>query len=73
MTTSERESAKAMLGRQRAGWAYMAQERKTMLRSTVTKDAVLAFQTSFEYAQTLPPRLESGLVEFYVVLARGRR
>ena len=73
MTASERESAKAMLARQRAGWEYMAEERKAILRSTVTKDAVLAFQSSFEYAQTLPPRLESGLAEFYVILARGRR
>jgi len=73
MTASERDAAKLMLARQRAGWVYIAEERKAMLRSTVTKDAVQALQSSFEYAQTLPPRLDSGLVEFYKVLSRGRR
>jgi hypothetical protein len=73
MTASEREAAKAIFKRQRAGWAYVAEERKAMLRSTVTKDAVQALQSSFEYAQTLPPRLNSGFVDFYLVLARGRR
>ena len=63
----------AMLARQRVGWAYMAEERKAMLRSTVTKDAVQALQSSFEYAHKLPPRLTSGLVEFYAVMSRGRR
>jgi hypothetical protein len=72
MTASEREAAKEMLKRQRVGWEYLAEERKAMVRSTVTRDAVQALQSSFEYAQTLPPRLNSGLVQFYLVLARGR-
>jgi len=64
MTASERESANAMLARQRAGWAYMAEERKAMLRSTLTKDAVLAFQSSFE---TLTIRCLTTLLEIKAI------
>jgi len=73
MTPEELEAAKAMLARKQVGWAYMAEERKERLRSTVTKDAIPAFQSSFDYARTLPPRQSSGLVEFYRILCRGRK
>ena len=61
-----------MLARQRAGWQYLESERLLALRKIVTKEVLPSLQSSFEYAQTLPPRSESGFVEFYAALARGK-
>ena len=73
MTESEKEMARKVLDRQRAGWAYLEAERLAGLVNTVTKDVLPAFQSSFTYSQTLPPRLDSGFTEFYAALGRGRK
>ena len=67
------ESANSMLARQGADCRYMDELRKSLIHSTFPKNAVLALNSSFEYAKSLPPRLGCGLVEFYEMLARGRR
>ena len=73
MTESEKEFARAILARQRTGWEYLEAERWANLPNMVTKDVLPAFQSSFSYAQTLPPRIESGFVKFYEALGRGRK
>lgn len=66
------EETKEMLRRKRLGWEYMAAERRSALAELVTKDAMPAFDGAFTYAKSLPARTESGLVEFYRILARQK-
>ena len=71
VTESELAVGRAMLLRQREGWRYLESERLAAIRAVVTKDALPSFQSSFEFAQKLPPRLESGFTAFYAALSRG--
>lgn len=71
MATLDLAEQRELLARMREGWDYIASERLQALPDLETKDAIAAFETSFAYSQTLPPRTESGFVEFYRLLGKG--
>ncbi len=73
MTNSEKEFALKVLAQQRLGWEYLEAERLANLAGTVTKDVLPSLQSSFAYARTLSPRLESGFTKFYEALGRGKK
>jgi hypothetical protein len=73
VTESEKHFARAILARQKTGWAYLEAERLSNLANTVTKDVLPSLQSSFAYSLTLPHRLESGFTEFYAALGRGAK
>ena len=70
MEKTDKVSERDMLERMRVGWAYLESERRQNLVNVVTKDALPAFESSFAYSQTLPARVDSGLVAFYRALGR---
>ncbi len=72
VTEADALFAREMFARQKAGWAYLEAERLAGLPATVTKNVLPLLQSSFTYSQTLPPRLESGFVEFYAALRRAK-
>ena len=59
-----------MLRRAQVGWEYLEVERLKNLANVVTKDALPALESSFAYAQMLPPRMSSGFIAFYQALGR---
>lgn len=69
----EKTFAREILAQQKVAWDYLEAERVDRLRATVTKDVIGSFDSAFAYAQTLPPRMESGFVEFYRALSRSKR
>jgi len=71
MTESERVTFRQILKSQQKGWDYLEKERRSKLRQVVTKEAILALELSFGYSQSLPPRTESGLVEFYKAMMKA--
>ncbi len=71
MTNAEKEFARKILMQQRLGWDYLEAERLVNLSGTVTKDVLPSLQSSYAYARTLSPRMESGFTKFYEALARG--
>ena len=73
MTDAEKEFARKIFAQQREGWEYLEAERLAKLAGTVTKEILPSLQSSFAYARTLPPRLESGFTQFYEALERGGR
>lgn len=70
MSHLDLDAQRELLARMRVGWDYIASERSLALANVITKDSIGAFETSFAYSQTLPPRTESGFVEFYRLLGR---
>jgi len=49
MTEAEKAAMKQTLVRQRAGWVYLAEQRKEAIRKTITKDAVASLDSAFAY------------------------
>lgn len=70
MTQQEKEQMQAMYKRMQVGWKVADAERKKALRNIVTKDVMPLFNDAYLASLSLPPRTESGLVEFYKALKR---
>ncbi|MFZ4508462.1 MAG: hypothetical protein ACOYON_12280 [Fimbriimonas sp.] len=73
MTAAQKEFARRILAQQKLGWDYLEAERSANLVGMNTPDVLPTLDSSFAYTLTLPPRLESGFVEFYKALGRAAK
>ena len=70
MTEEEKKLFKEIYARQQEGYAFMEQERRERIRTTVTREVVARYDGIIEYSKSQPLRTSSGLVEMYQVLRK---
>ena len=73
MTEEEKKAFLGMLKRKQVGWNYLESERRIAMQNVVTKDVISEFDSAFAYSQTQDPRMDSGLVQFYIKMQKAPR